>query len=122
MLGAFAAWTAIVIGVIRYSGMKREKSQNAGEDRLMTAVKEQSTAAYKAHDHLADQIKDIATTMREGYVDRREFDTTIRALNNGLNQLGRDIGGVGNRVDTVGRRIDTIMDSLSLRRNRMEEG
>lgn len=108
-MGAFAAWGGIIVAVIAHLHSNRKTAMQEMEKRIMEAVDIQSTSSARAHAQLTEQVKDMAEQMRAGYVDRREFDVTVRTMQASITQVGRDIGSVGNRVDAVGRRVDELM-------------
>src|SRR5687768_2343933 len=94
VMGAFAGWTGIIIAVIAHLHNNRKTAMQDMEHRIMAAVDGQSSSSARAHSQLTEQVKDMADQMRDGYVDRREFDVTVRTIGSGMTQLGRDIGGV----------------------------
>lgn len=109
IFAALAAWTGLLFGMFQWGHAQRQRAIDARERRIMAALDahaEQSSNGQKA---ISLQVQDMARTMQEGYVPRREFDQSMRGVREGLTQLGRDIGGVGNRIDGVSNRIDDIM-------------
>lgn len=118
VLSVGAAWTAIIVGIMTTLHGNSKVARREMEDRLTERMTAQEAAADRAHEAIAEQVRDMANQMRQGYVDRREFDTTVRSVETGMTQLGRDIGGVRNEVDKVGRRIDDMMQRGQWRRDR----
>jgi hypothetical protein len=120
ILAVMAAWagvlSTIVITLVNRATARRSEAAQAMEARLMgavtraeKAVAEHAEEAKTGQLALAQQVKDIAEQVRDGYVDRREFDVSMRGVRDGMTQLSKDVGGVANRVDVVHNRVDEIM-------------
>lgn len=110
--GVMATCMSVVVTIIIFLHRIRKEEMLRMERRLQGALDSQSKASEAAHLMLTTQVRDIADGVRETYVDRREFDGTIRMVRESMTQISKDVGHVGNRVDECAKQLSNRIDQL----------
>lgn len=118
--GVLATWTALVGGFFYRVDTKRAEALASIRSDLRDAVA-RATAEHAAlrtqmvseHHAITASVEDMARTVRDEYVHRREFDISMRNLDAGVTEARSEIGTVGVQVGKVHERIDRLIDRRS---------
>lgn len=120
----FDHWITILFGVMALiSGFfywldAKKTAELAGIKADIKDAVVRSTAEHAAmrshmvqeHAAITATVSDMAESIRNEYVHRREFDIEIRNLDAGVTDARKEIGAVGVQVGKVHERIDRMVD------------
>lgn len=118
--GVAAAWTGSVGGFFYWLDIKKTRALDDIRTEI-TMVAARASEEHRGlrekmiseHDEIHDTIKDMAKTIKDEFVHRREFDISIRNLEGGLTEARKEIGAVGVQVGEVHQRIDRWIERRS---------
>src|SRR5579859_4492991 len=87
IIGGTGVLGSLILSVHRSATLKRTTFHNNLDARfsvLEQQIKEAGLQTREDHDAVRAQIRDMASTMAGGYVQRREFDAQMGALTNAV--------------------------------------
>lgn len=117
IIGGTGVLGSLILGVNRSATQKRAAFHSGLDDRfsaLEQRIKDAGIQTREDHDAVRAQIRDIASTMAGGYVQRREFDSQMTSLTNAVNMVGHQVTEAENRalkqLGDIGRRVDQLFE------------